>query len=155
MPEIQVKLFGELTVRAGENCIRETDNRQRKVWLLLAYLLFHHGRTVKPHELIDILWSEEEREAASPGAIKTLLYRLRHELERLWKGAGKQLILHIDGGYSWNDEITTVIDTDEFNRCCEAMETGADAMQAAEVLGLNVETLAARAGFTTFLPIPP
>ncbi len=136
MPEIQVNLFGELTVRAGENCIRETDSRQRKVWLLLAYLLFHHDRIVKPAELLGVIWSEEECEAASPGAIKTLLYRLRRELERLYKGAGKQLILHIDGGYCWNGDVAMHMDTEEFSRRCEALADGEDPGLAAGLLGL-------------------
>ena len=109
-------MFGDFTIQTDEKCISDTDNRSRKVWLLLAYLIFNRDRIVKPHELQSLLWSESENEQNSPGALKTLFYRLRMELDHLWEGAGKQLVLYRNGGYIWNNEFPLELDCERFDR---------------------------------------
>ena len=113
VPKIYVNMFGEFSLHTDNAEIRETDSRSRKVWLLLAYLLFHHARPVKPGELMSILWPEGEK---APGALKTLLYRVRTELDKLWEGAGKELILFRQNGYIWNSDIPLQLDCEEFDR---------------------------------------
>lgn len=116
MPELFVKMFGEISIQTENRSINETDNRSKKLWLLLAYLIFHHDRIVKVNELKDILWSDAEKEKYSTSAIKTLLYRLRLELDKLWDGAGKQLILFSGNGYTWNNEFQLHIDCEQFDQ---------------------------------------
>ncbi len=124
--ELFVNMFGEFSVRSGNNSIFETDNRSKKLWLLLAYLVYHHDRVVKVNELSDVLWSDSEKEKYSTSAIKTLLYRLRLELDKLWEGAGKELILFSGNGYKWNNEIPLHLDCEQFeniyNRIAESSE---------------------------------
>lgn len=114
--ELYVKMFGEFSIRTENSCVFETDSRSKKLWLLLAYLIFHYDRVVKINELRDILWSEAEKEKYSSSAIKTLLYRLRMELDKLWDGAGKQLILFSGNGYTWNNEFPLHIDCEQFEQ---------------------------------------
>ena len=35
---LEIRMLGEMSLRCGEQTLRESDNRARKVWLLLAYL---------------------------------------------------------------------------------------------------------------------
>ena len=37
---LKVQMFGELSVSYGENTVDDASNRMRKVWLLLAYLIY-------------------------------------------------------------------------------------------------------------------
>jgi DNA-binding SARP family transcriptional activator len=138
-------MFGEMSIQTENSSIFETDNRSKKVWLLLAYLIFHHDRIVKVNELKDILWSDSEKEKYSTSAIKTLLYRLRMELDKLWDGAGKQLILFSGNGYTWNNDFALHIDCEQFeqmyDRISKSQETEPD--EAIEFLDLyNGEFLA-------------
>lgn len=118
MPAVYVQMFGEFSLHTDNAEIRESDNRSRKVWLLLSYLLFHRSRPVKPGELMDVLWPEGEK---APGALKTLLYRARTELDKLWEGAGKELILFRQNSYIWNPEIPLLTDYDDFSRRYDAL----------------------------------
>ena len=102
MSKMTVKMFGDFTVTYDGVTVSDSDNRSKKLWLLLAYLLYNRDRVLKQNELIELLWSESERGANPTGALKTLFYRLRAELDKLFDGAGKQLIVSRNNGYIWN-----------------------------------------------------
>lgn len=116
MNGLYVKSFGEFSISDGINSISDSDNRSRKVWPLLAYMLCHRNRVLKQSELINLLWGESEQGVNPSGALKTLFYRVRAELDKLWPGAGKQMILCQGEGYIWNKEIPVTLDCEEFDR---------------------------------------
>ena len=93
MNGLHVRTFGEFSITYEDRRVSDSDNRSRKVWPLLAYLICHRNRLLKQHELIDLLWGESEQGVNPAGALKTLFYRVRSELDKLWPGAGKQLIV--------------------------------------------------------------
>ncbi len=121
MNELKINMFGEFSISTDSVSVGDSDNRSKKPWLLLAYLLYHRKRVVKTGELLDLLWTEDERELNSASALKTLFYRLRAELDKLWDGAGKQLILYRNYGYIWNEEYPVQIDFEQFNSLCVKM----------------------------------
>ena len=94
LKQLVVNMFGDFTIKSDDKIVSDTENRSRKLWFSLAYLIYNRHRVVKPNELIDVLWGENERGANSVGALKTLFYRARSVLDTLWDGAGKQLILN-------------------------------------------------------------
>lgn len=115
---VKATLLGDFALTYGEHQIDETQNRSRKVWLLLAYLIYHHGRVVPQAELLDLLWNDD-RESGNPvSALKTTLHRVRAMLDRLEEGAGHRMILSKNGGYTWNGDIPLELDTEEFERLC-------------------------------------
>ena len=59
MEPIQIRMLGQFTLQSGNNILSETDNRSRKVWMLLAYLICHRGQTVSQKRLIELLWGNE------------------------------------------------------------------------------------------------
>ena len=116
MNRLKIRTFGEFSISTDNACVCDSDNRSMKLWSLLAYIIYHRNNTIKANELQTLMWSDNERELNSPGALKTLLYRVRAELDNLWDGAGKQLILYRSNGYVWNEEFAVEADYDEYDR---------------------------------------
>ena len=118
MTSLHIRMFGDFTLQAGEAQISDGDNRSRKVWLLLAYILCRRGRQVSRKELISLLWGDESSNNPE-NALKTTFHRVRTLLDQLWPTAGHQLINWKDGGYSWNPDVPMTVDADEFDRLCQ------------------------------------
>ena len=111
---LEVRMFGHLSLTLGDKKIHCTDNRAKRVWMLLAYLLHHRHRTVTSDELLSLLWNEEKGGANPAGALKTAMHRVRATLDQLGEGMGHDLLLFKNGGYVWNPEVTLKIDKEEF-----------------------------------------
>lgn len=120
MASLQIQMLGEFSLSSSVNRISDSENRSRKVWSLLAYLIYHRHRTVPQSELLALLWGDSARGNNPIGALKTTFHRVRATLDRLWPSAGHQLILSRDGGYIWNPDILVTLDIDEFDRLCSA-----------------------------------
>ena len=118
MEALKVQMLGGFSISTKTNLISDRDNRSRKIWTLLAYLIYHRHRVIMQEELISLLWSEEEQGANPVSALKTMFHRTRTVLDRLWDGAGRELILSRNGGYIWNTEYPLEVDIDEFDRLC-------------------------------------
>ena len=115
MKQIQVKMLGDFMLQCGENKISDRDNRTRKVWCLMSYLICHKGKNVSAKKLIELLWGEEPDSNNPENALRITFHRARAMLNALWPEAGKELILYRDGGYMWNDEIGVEVDCDRFD----------------------------------------
>lgn len=122
---LSAEFFGGLTLRWDGQEISDTDSRSKKVWTLLAYLIYHRNRTLTPNELTRMLWGEEG--STNPqNALKTTLHRARAYLESLYPGAGRELIIRKGGSYAWNTEIPMACDLDEFESLCRQAEAQPD-----------------------------
>lgn len=117
MEHLHIQTFGNFILQAGNAKISDSDNRSKKVWLLLAYILCKRGRQVTRKELISLLWGDESSNNPE-NALKTTFHRVRTLLDQLWPSAGHQLINWKDGGYSWNLDIPVTIDSDRFDSLC-------------------------------------
>ena len=120
---LKVQMFGEFSILANGKSISNHDNRSHKIWSLLAYLIINHNKVVKQNELMQILWDEDDRGVNPVGALKTLFYRARLELDNLWEGAGKQLILSQGNGYTWNNDFAMTLDVEDFETLSEKLES--------------------------------
>ena len=114
MEKIRVHMLGEFTIHCGDNVISDTETRSRKVWNLLAYLIYNHERSVSQQKLIDLLWGDDSSSADPKNVLRITLHRARALLDQLFDNAGKELIVHRDGGYAWNSEIVTELDYEQF-----------------------------------------
>lgn len=135
MSQLQINLFGEFTLTWGENRISDRDNRSRKVWMLLAYLICHRNRVIPQSKLIEQLWGEEPASDNPENTLKVTLHRTRNLLDKLWPGAGHDLILRKGAGYCWNTEIPTEVDSDRFEMLCSRKDA-LPVEDALEALGL-------------------
>ena len=52
--KLRVQMLGDFSLRAGDNQISDTEGRSRKVWLLLAYMIYNRDRTVSQEELVEV-----------------------------------------------------------------------------------------------------
>ncbi|MBQ6720031.1 MAG: winged helix-turn-helix domain-containing protein [Oscillospiraceae bacterium] len=120
MEPIYVQMLGSFSLTAGDVKISDSDNRTRKVWALLAYLLCHRGRIVSQKKLIELLWGEEPASSNPENALRISFHRVRSALNQLWPTAGHDLILRKEGGYLWNPDIPLVIDSETFDSLCTA-----------------------------------
>ena len=147
---ITVKMFGGFSVTCsykGEvRTISDSERASQKRWVLLEYLILHRDRVIPKEEIIDILWPGGEVDAPA-NTLKTLIHRVRASLDALGPGIGKDLILCQGGVYFWNSRATTLLDTEEFDRCYAAAHS---ARTPAEALQWSLRALAIYSG--DFLP---
>ena len=123
MEPVRVQMLGAFTLEANNIKLSDSDNRPRKVWSLLAYLLCHRGKTVSQKKLIELLWGDDPASTNPENALRITFHRVRSALNQLWPTAGHDLILRKDGGYAWNTDIPVDIDSDRFDALCTAVYT--------------------------------
>ncbi|MEG2176305.1 MAG: bacterial transcriptional activator domain-containing protein [Oscillibacter sp.] len=145
--ELQIRMLGEFSLRNGACEINDGDNRSRKVWLLLAYMVHCRARDISMEEYVNLLWGDEESSSNPLNALKTMLHRVRTMLDQLGPGAGHHLIIRREGSYAWNPQVSLSLDTEEFEALCKC---GAQAEDDALRLQLYQQALALYQG--DFLP---
>ncbi len=116
---VTVRMLGDFSIRIGETEISPSDNRSRKIWLLLAYMIYYRNRPVSTRELIGLFWSEKDELVNPQGALKLLFHRARALLDTLGEGMGHTLIRYRDGTYAWNAEIPASVDFEQFEDLCK------------------------------------
>ena len=114
MKQLEIQMFGDFSLRAGERSIGVFGNRVTKAWMLLAYLIIHREQVVSQKRLIDLIWGDTEDNTNPENTLRITLHRARGILDGLWENAGHDLIIYKDGGYSWNNEIPATIDFEQF-----------------------------------------
>lgn len=118
MEPIRIRMLGEFSIQSGENIISDNDNRTRKIWTLLAYLICQRGRVISQKKLIELLWGEEPVSSNPENALRITFHRTRTLLNQLWPTAGRELILHKDAGYTWNGDVPVELDYERFDALC-------------------------------------
>ncbi len=117
---LRVKMLDSFTIAWKDRAVGDTNGHSKMVWLLLAYLICARGRAVSAEELASLLWQDGGKSANPRNAMKTTFFRARTALDRLWEGAGHQLILRLNEGYAWNSAIPLELDLDRFRQLCAA-----------------------------------
>ncbi|MEG0779390.1 MAG: BTAD domain-containing putative transcriptional regulator [Oscillospiraceae bacterium] len=140
MEDLRVRMFGEFAITLGDKTINDSDNRSRKVWLLLAYMIYFRNRTITQDELIDLLWSDDEGSTNPANALKTMFHRVRTMLNQLGADVGHQLIVRRQGDYAWNPDLDFLFDVDVFEAACRrAKNADSDALRlTAQLEALSV-----------------
>ncbi|MDY3282027.1 AfsR/SARP family transcriptional regulator [Dysosmobacter sp.] len=123
---LNVRMLGGLSLTQGGQRVDDSDNRTKKVWLLLSYMIYNRGRSVSQEELIALLWGEDRSSTNPLNALKTMFHRVRSTLDRLFPSAGHTLIIRRDGGYAWNSDFPCTFDVEEFDRLCRLSAAAED-----------------------------
>lgn len=124
--QLKVQMLGGFSLSTPSAQVSDGDNRSKKVWLFLAYMIYRRGQNIDAQDYIDLLWDDEEQGSNPANALKTILHRARMALEPLWPSAGHYLILRQGSSYRWNTEVPMVLDLDEFVRLCREGDAAAD-----------------------------
>ena len=125
-PTLQVQMLGQFTLRYGDRTISDSDDRSRRVWSLLAYMLYNHGRSFAQEELIHLYWSNGEKSADPGNALKSIFHRIRTALDKLQPGLGRLLIRRKAGRYFWNNVMPLSLDMEDFEAHFHAAEAAGD-----------------------------
>ena len=125
-PTLQVQMLGQFTLRYGDRTISDSDDRSRRVWSLLAYMLYNHGRSFAQEELIHLYWSNGEKSADPGNALKSIFHRIRTALDKLQPGLGRLLIRRKAGRYFWNNVMPLSLDIEDFEAYFHAAEAAGD-----------------------------
>ena len=125
-PTLQVQMLGQFTLRYGDRTISDSDVRSRRVWSLLAYMLYNHGRSFAQEELIHLYWSNSEKSADPGNALKSIFHRIRTALDKLQPGLGRLLIRRKAGRYFWNNVMPLSLDIEDFEAHFHAAEAAGD-----------------------------
>lgn len=149
MPEtLKVTMLGSFRISKGESFVDDHSNRMRKVWLLLAYLIYsRENRTTQDSYLTLLRGAKSSEEIDDPsGRLKALFYRVRTMLDGIYPDAGHELIIRKHGTYAFNTDIPIEVDVEQFDALC----TAAAAAQNSEKLPLLLQALSIYKG--DFLP---
>ena len=125
-PTLQVQMLGQFTLRYGDRTISDSDDRSRRVWSLLAYMLYNHGRSFAQEELIHLYWSNSEKSADPGNALKSIFHRIRTALDKLQPGLGRLLVRRKAGRYFWNNAMPLSLDIADFEAHFHAAEAAGD-----------------------------
>ena len=125
-PTLQVQMLGQFTLRYGDRTISDSDDRSRRVWSLLAYMLYNHDRSFAQEELIHLYWSNGEKSADPGNALKSIFHRIRTALDKLQPGLGRLLIRRKAGRYFWNNAMPLSLDIEDFEAHFHATEAAGD-----------------------------
>lgn len=122
---IRIETLGGFSIRIGGQTVSDAQNRSRKLWNLLAYLMAFRNRFVTQSELMEILWPEED--SGNPvSALKTLVSRARDALTPLSQGEGPmpELLISQQGSYLWNKDLKYSVDAEDFEALCKKAGNG-------------------------------
>jgi len=122
---IQVTMLGHFSIRKGDAVVDDHGNRMKKVWLLIAYMIYARERKHTQEQYLSLLQGTDSDADDPAGRLKALLYRARTMLGNLWENAGHQLIIHKDGFYCWNPDFPVVLDVEQFDCLCTAAKAAA------------------------------
>ncbi len=116
---ISVSMLGTFSLSRGGLRMDDSSNRMRKVWLLLAYLIYNRHRRVTQDNYLTLTQGNDTTQADDPsGRLKALFYRARTMLDQLGPNSGHELIIRKGGSYAWNTELPIRLDVEEFDRLC-------------------------------------
>ena len=117
---LRIQMLGKFSIQMGEKIIDDQANRTKKVWLLLAYMIYSRTQRLTQQQYLSLLLGDHFDEAENPASrLKALFYRARAQLNELEDDAGHRLIVHKNGLYSWNPEIPLQLDAEEFDMLCK------------------------------------
>ena len=113
---IVIQMLGGFSITIGPNSISDKNNRSKKPWMLLEYLIAFRDRELSQNELIDLLWPEDDSDNPA-GALKTLMFRVRKLLADL-NFTDREMIIQRRGTYAWNPDLGCTVDIDVFETLC-------------------------------------
>lgn len=126
---LDIHMLGGFSISMDGRELSDSDNRSKKVWLLLSYIICCRSHSISQGELVDLLWGDEEGSSNPINALKTMFHRARSALDGLGDGMGHTLIVRRDGSYAWNSEIPFTLDVEDFESLCaqgDAAETAGE-----------------------------
>lgn len=130
--DIIVNLFDSLEIYTSQGVLREVDFKSPKICRLLTYLILHR-KTIHPAlDLVEALWPEEDADPdAQINSLRGLIYRFRQTFSLV---SEHQLIETTLNGYRLNPELRIITDLQQFDKCCDAVQSTLSLVRKVELL---------------------
>jgi DNA-binding SARP family transcriptional activator len=110
---LKIQMLGGMSLCYRDKAINDQDNRSKKLWLLLAYIITFRDKDLSQGDFVELMWPNEE--SSNPGnALKTLFHRVRAMLNTLGYQSGHAMIVQDNGTYGWSNKLNFRVDVDEF-----------------------------------------
>lgn len=113
---LMIQTFGNFCFYFGEAQRAKSENRSKKVWLLLGLLIANWGETISQEAFIRLLWPDSAHCADPANCLKNLVYRARTLLMELTADPSRDYILFSKGAYTWNTGLSTKLDSIEMEK---------------------------------------
>ena len=110
-----------------EVCLDDDGLRSDMLKKLITYLVIHREHPVTVQELFGALWQDDETDNPA-GALKNLMYRLRAVMKKNF--GDTTFIVTGSGSYSWNPQVETEIDIEEFEKNIKSSKATKNADEA-------------------------
>lgn len=130
---LQFDLLGIFACReAGGGQVKARDipdKLGKKALSFLQYLIVNHGRNISSEELIEQFWPETD--SSNPAnSLKNMMFKTRQLLKAMFPSQ-ENLILTLQGCFSWNPSVRIEADSEEFEHLCLDVRkrTGEDYME--------------------------
>ena len=117
---VQVTMLGNFTLQLDTQTVDSDSNRMRKVWLLIAYLIYNRNHRSSRSQFLELICNDGEEIEDYTGKLKALCYRARILLNQLGEKVGHELIVYKNGSYEWNNDYPLSLDVEEFDQLCNA-----------------------------------
>lgn len=115
---LTIRMMGDFSITVDGKEPYYLISKTKKGVALLEYLILHQGKPVQKQRLLHVLWSEGN--ANPENAMKTLISRLRKQLDEIRQGLGA-CIVSARGSYHWESLPGMKIDLLELMRIFEEL----------------------------------
>ena len=111
MDAIRIQMMDHFAIYINEQKCEHMINKSRKGLALMQYLILRRGQPVPNYRLLSAFWPDEE--CANPeSALKTLISRVRVQLNQISPGLGKCIVAD-RGAYHWQCTENMTVDAYE------------------------------------------
>ena len=124
--KINISMFGSFTFAKDDIVLNDSSNRSKKLWMLLAFLIYNRDKHISQEKLISLLWSEEENNTNPGNALKTLFHRARLFLDELGENTGRNLLICKKGEFYLNPDSDYILDLDIFDHAVKQGRNATD-----------------------------
>ena len=115
---VRIRMLGEFLLSWGDVTVSARGSRSYRIWLFLAYLLYHHDRMLSREELLELLDDDPERNGDPLRMLRNIRWNARRTLEPLSDALDAELILSKGGDSGWNPEVPAELDVERFEELC-------------------------------------
>lgn len=129
---IRIQMMDTFTIYINERKMDQLVNKTRKGVALMQYLILNRNESVPTGRLMATLWSDE-RSSNPENALKTLISRLRVQLNQISDGLGR-CIVSDHGAYRWECQPDMKIDVYEIEDLFERLITVTDKSDVTKAL---------------------
>lgn len=130
--DIIVNLFDSLEIYTSQGVLREVDFKSPKICRLLTYLILHRKSVHPALDLVEALWPEEDADPdAQINSLRGLIYRFRQTFSLV---SEHQLIETTLNGYRLNPNLRIITDLQQFDQCCDAVQSTLSLVRKVEFL---------------------